>query len=136
MNVILADELDVSNAKASQLRRAEATLSAYRKKLEGVGVMSQQMIDLEDQSASYLKQIMDLETEIKKLPELQRNVQQLKKKLTRVEKEKQEATEEAHIKTSEINNLKADLSAADKTKKIYTEELMSLRSFHNGRSEV
>lgn len=136
MNTMLADELDVSNAKAAQLRKAEATLSAYRKKLEGVGVMSQQMIDLEDQSATYLKQIMDLETEVKKLPELQRNVQQLKKRLNRVEKEKQEAIEEAHIKTSEINNLKADLSAADKTKKKYAEELISLRSLHNGPSEV
>merc|ERR1712099_88268 len=58
-NASLADELDIANAKALQLRKSEATVAAYRKKLEGVGVMNQQMNDLEDQSAKYLGQIME-----------------------------------------------------------------------------
>merc|ERR1712238_581110 len=57
-NTSLADELDVANAKALQLRKTEATLTLYRKKLEDVGAMNQQMTDLEDQSANYLKQKM------------------------------------------------------------------------------
>ena len=62
----LADELDVASAKAQQLHKAEATVMAYKKRLDSVGVMNQQMTDLEDQAAGYLRQIMDLESEVKK----------------------------------------------------------------------
>ena len=39
---------------------------AYKKRLEGMGAINQQMTDLEDQAANYLRQIMELENEVKK----------------------------------------------------------------------
>ena len=133
-NATLADELDIANAKASQLRKAEATVVAYRKKLEGVGVMNQQMTDLEDQSAKYLGQIMDLEMETKKVPELQKNLEEVKRDLVRAQKERDEATDTLKSKATEISKLKADLSASVKAKKMFEEELLELRSIHQNKS--
>ncbi len=123
----LADELDLASAKASQLHKAEATVMAYKKKLEGVGVMNQQMTDLEDQAAGYLRQIMDLEAEVKKTATLQRQVDSLTKKLGITEKEKSDATDSLKSTTSEISKLKDTLASAEKAKKLYMDELKELR---------
>ncbi len=134
-NATLADELDIANAKASQLRKAEATVVAYRKKLEGVGVMNQQMTDLEDQSAKYLGQIMDLEMETKKVPELQKKLEEAKRDLIRVQREKDESAENVEIKVKEISKLKSDLSASNNAKKMFEEELNELRSIQQSDSK-
>ena len=130
----LEDELDISNAKAMQLRKAEATVVAYRKKLEGVGVMNQQMNELEDQSAKYLGQIMDLEMETKKVPELQKNLEQVKRDLIRVQKEKEEVTQNVTAKVAEISQLKTELKASTETKKMFEDELNELRSIQDTHS--
>mmetsp|Transcript_12496 Transcript_12496/g.26442 ORF Transcript_12496/g.26442 Transcript_12496/m.26442 type:complete len:590 (+) Transcript_12496:182-1951(+) len=124
----LADELDVASAKAIQLHKAEATVMAYKKKLEGVGVMNQQMTDLEDQAAGYLRQIMDLEAEVKKTATLQRQVDTLQKKLNISDKEKNESTDSLKNATAEISKLKDTLGSAEKAKKLYMDELKELRA--------
>lgn len=131
-NALLADDLDVANSKAAQLRKAEATVVAYRKKLEGVGVMNQQMTDLEDQAAGYLRQIMDLENEVKKVPGLQKNVEELQSELSKLEKEKMEVDESMKARTSEVARLKVEVSSAENAKKIYEEELAELRAQQEG----
>lgn len=123
----LADELDVANARAEQLRKAEATVVAYRKKLEGVGVMNQQMTDLEDQAANYLRQIMDLEAEVKKSASLQKKIEDLERNVESLEKEKNDATDSLKSTAAEVADLKSRLNAADSAKKMYEEELQVLR---------
>jgi protein HOOK3 len=123
----IADELDLSSAKANQLHKAEATVMAYKRKLEGVGVMNQQMTDLEDQAAGYLRQIMDLESEVKKTATLQRKVDSIQKKLNISEKEKIESTDSLKNTTAEISKLKDTLASAEKAKKLYMDELKELR---------
>jgi len=123
----LADELDLASAKATQLHKAEATVMAYKKKLEGVGVMNQQMTDLEDQAEGYLRQIMDLESEVKKTNALQRQVNSLQKKLGSSEKDKIESSDSLKSTTAEISKLKDTLAAAEKAKKMYMDELKELR---------
>jgi protein HOOK3 len=124
----LADELDVASAKAAQLHKAEATVMAYKRKLEGVGVMNQQMTDLEDQAAGYLRQIMDLESEVKKTATLQKQVDALQKKLAELEKDKLESSDSLKSTSSEISELKTLLGAAEKAKKMYEDELKELRA--------
>jgi DNA repair exonuclease SbcCD ATPase subunit len=124
----LADDLDVASAKAQQLYKAEATLVAYKKKLESVGMMNQQMTDLEDQSANYLRQIMDLESEVKKSNTLQRTVTQLQEQITKLEKEKKIMTAASQASVTEIAGLKTRLNAAESAKKMYEEELSELRA--------
>jgi protein HOOK3 len=124
----LEDELDVANAKTTQLHKAEATVLAYRRKLEGVGVMNQQMTDLEDQSAGYLRQIMDLESEVKKTASLQKQLDILQVQLGSLKKEKLEKTDALKNTSAEIAELKSLLSSAEKAKKMFQEELKELRA--------
>ncbi|KAL3921716.1 MAG: hypothetical protein SGILL_002601 [Bacillariaceae sp.] len=124
----LADELDVASAKATQLHKAEATVLAYRKKMDGVGVMNQQMTDLEDQAAGYLRQIMDLESEVKKTTTLQRQVDNLQKKLTTIEKERNDSADSLKNTSTEISDLKTQLAAAEKARKMFEGELEELRA--------
>jgi protein HOOK3 len=124
----LADELDVASAKAAQLHKAEATVLAYKKRLDGVGVMNQQMTDLEDQAAGYLRQIMDLESEVKKTATLQRQVDSLQKKLEALEFEKTTSADSLKNTSTEISDLKTQLAAAEKAKKMFESELEELRA--------
>ena len=124
----LADELDVANSRVEQLRKAEATVMAYRKKLESVGAMNQQMTDLEDQAANYLRQIMDLEAEVKKSASLQKTIDELNKKVAELEKAKSNTTDSVQNSANEIAELKSKLSAAEKSKKMYEDELAELRA--------
>lgn len=133
---ILADELDVASARVEQLRKTEATVMAYRKKLESVGAMNQQMTDLEDQSANYLRQIMDLESEVKKSTSLQRTIDDLNKKLGTLEKEKAASSDSAKTSVNEIADLKSKLSAAEAAKKMYEDELAELRAQQNNSSNL
>mmetsp|Transcript_29256 Transcript_29256/g.79142 ORF Transcript_29256/g.79142 Transcript_29256/m.79142 type:complete len:590 (+) Transcript_29256:201-1970(+) len=132
----LADELDLASAKATQLHKAEATVMAYKKKLEGVGVMNQQMTDLEDQAAGYLRQIMDLEGEVKKTATLQRQVDSLQKKLGILEKEKVVSSDSLKSSTAEVSKLKDTLAEAEKAKKLYMDELKELRAKQAVADEV
>lgn len=127
-NVTLEDELDIAKAKALQLKKAEATVVAYRKKLEGAGVMNQQMNELENQSAKYLGQIVDLEMEAKKIPELQKNLDIATRELTRTQKEKKDIEEKVLSKTTVIAKLKTELSASVAAKKVAEEEVQELRA--------
>jgi len=127
-NTTMADELDIATAKANQLRKSEATVVAYRKKLEGVGVMNQQMTELEDTAAGYLKQIMDLEIETKKVPELLKTLEKTKRKLEKTDKECVEAQEAMRNKSAEVSKIKADLSACNRAKRSIEEEFDDLRT--------
>lgn len=131
-NANLADELDVANSKAAQLRKAEATVVAYRKKLEGVGVMNQQMTELEDQAAGHVRKIVDLESEVKQVPTLKKNIDELQSQLAKVKNEKQEVEEVLKSKGTEVSKLKADVSAAESAKKIFAEELEEIRAQQEG----
>ena len=126
-NATIADELDIANAKAAQLRKAENTIEAYRKKLAEFGVINQQMSDQEYQSQRYLEQIMELEAETKKIPQLERDLEKAKRNLMKVQKEKDEATEYVTTKNTELSNLKSDLRASLTSKKMIEEELSDLR---------
>lgn len=133
--VQLADDLDVANAKAQQLLKAEATVVAYRKKLDSVGVMNQQMTDLEDQAASYLRQIMELESEVKKNAALQKTVTSLQEKIAELEKLKTHTASSTQSSATEIADLKKQLSAAETAKKMYEQELTELRAQQEGAAE-
>ena len=124
----IADELDVALAKAAQLHKAEATVIAYKKKLEGVGVINQQMTDLEDQAAGYLRQIMDLENEVKKTATLQKQVDALQQKLAVLEKDNIDSSDTVKTTSTEIADLKSRLNAAESAKRLYEEELNELRA--------
>lgn len=124
----LEDELDVANAKTTQLHKAEATVLAYKRKLEGVGVMNQQMTDLEDQAANYLRQIMDLESEVKKTTSLTKQLDTVQAQLATLQQEKVDNADSLKNTGAEIAELKNLLSSAEKAKKMFQDELKELRA--------
>jgi len=124
----LADDLDVATAKADQLRKAEATVLSYRKKLEGVGVINQQMTDLEDQAASYLRQIVELETEVKKIPGLQSTIEQLQTQISLLEQDNESGGDTLKASAAEVAELRSRVAAAENAKKMFEEELKELRA--------
>lgn len=127
-NAQLADDLDVANSKAQQLHKAEATVMAYKKRLEGLGAINQQMNDLEDQAANYLRQIMELETQVKKSAALQKQVHELEEKVKIMGKERETSASTSQNAAAEIAELKSSLAAAARAKKQYEEELVELRA--------
>ena len=124
----LADELDVASAKAAQLAKAEATVVAYRKRLEAAGSMTQQMTEMENQAEGYLRQIMELETDVKKLPGLQNTVDELQTKVGKLEKERVTAEDDLRAKATEVTKLKGELSSTESARKMFEEELTALKA--------
>lgn len=127
-NARLADDLDVANAKAAQLHKAEATLAAYKKKLDSAGATTQQMAELEDQASNYLRQIMELENEVKKSAGLQKTVTELQDKIAELEKHRSHTESSTKTSVSEIAELKSQLQAAESAKRMYEHELNELRA--------
>mmetsp|Transcript_18304 Transcript_18304/g.49977 ORF Transcript_18304/g.49977 Transcript_18304/m.49977 type:complete len:586 (+) Transcript_18304:327-2084(+) len=127
-NSQLADDLDVAQAKAQQLYKAEATVMAYKKRLENLGAVNQQMTDLEDQAANYLRQIMELEAQVKKSNSLQKQVVELEEQIAHQEKAKQDIVSAQASAAAEISELKSSLLAAERAKKEYEEEIVELRA--------
>lgn len=124
----LADELDVASAKVAQLAKAEATVVAYRKRLEAAGSMTQQMTEMENQAEGYLRQIMELETDAKRLPGLQKTVDELQTKVGKLEKERVTAEDDLRAKTAEVTKLKGELSSTESARKMFEEELTTLKA--------
>jgi protein HOOK3 len=127
-NTQLADDLDVANAKAQQLYKAEATVVAYRKKLDSVGVMNQQVTELEDQASSYLRQIVDLENEVKRSAALTKTVQELQQRQAVLEQERAQADASVKSLATELADIKGQWSAAENARKMFQEELRELRA--------
>ena len=124
----LLDDLDVANARAQQLYKAEATVVAYKKKLDSVGVMNQQMTELEDQASSYLRQIMELENEVKRSTALQKRVQELQDEVAALTAEKDQTASSQRTSATAVADLQRQLVAAESAKKMFQEELRELRA--------
>ena len=101
---------------------------AYKKKLEGVGVMNQQMEDLEGQAEKYLQQIMELESEVKKSAALQKTVNAQEEAIAKLEKAVADNASTTKNAATDVSDLKSRLSAAESAKKMYEEELSELRA--------
>ena len=131
----LADDLEITSAKAQQLSKAEAMVASLKKRLESAGNVSQQVTTMEDQAAKYLDQIQQLEQENKKVVVLQKTVDELTMQLRQHEKDAS-VKETAHSSAAEeIAQWKEKFQAAESAKKQYMEELNELRSRVEGEKE-
>jgi protein HOOK3 len=135
-NASLADELDVAKSKASQLTKAEAALAAYRKKLESMGAIDQDVTSLQVQTEGYLRKIVELENENKKIPALQKSLEEAQNQAKRLETRYNEADDLLKAKDAEMLKLKNAASTAENAKKMYQEELNELRSQHESAAEI
>lgn len=130
----LADELDVEKSKVLQLRKSEAMVEVYRKKLDSL--QSSTSPQLEDQTAKYIEQIMSLENENRKIPSLQKDLEESQGQTKKLESRIAEAEDSMKAKDEEIAKLKNDSSSAEKAKKMYQDELNELRARQEGAADA
>jgi protein HOOK3 len=124
----LADDLEIAQAKAVQLVKTEATLNAYKKKLESQGMMNQATRDLEDQAAQYIKQIVELEAQVKKASALSRTVSELQDSTAKLEREKKDLQAARAALASQVEDLQAKVNEAEKARKAHADEAAELRA--------
>jgi DNA repair exonuclease SbcCD ATPase subunit len=132
----LADELDVAKSKAMQLPKLEASLAAYRKKLESMGAMDQDVTSLQVQTEGYLRKIMELENENKKLPALQKSLEEAQNQAKKLEARYNEVDESLKAKDAELITVRTAATTAENAKKMYQEELNELRAQHESAAEI
>ena len=135
-NASLADELDVAKSKASQLPKVEASLAAYRKKLEGMGAIDQDVTSLQVQTEGYLRKIMELENENKKISALQKSLEEAQSQAKKAEARYAESDESLKAKDAEMIKLRNAALTAENAKKMYQEELNELRAQHESAAEI
>jgi len=132
----LADDLDVEKSKVLQLRKAEAMVEVYRKKLDDVQSSNNSIGDQTDQTANYLEQIMKLEKENLKIASLQKSLEEAQGRTKKLETRISEAEESISAKDTEMAKLKNDASSAEKSKKMYEDELNELRAQQEGAADA
>ncbi|KAL7542665.1 hypothetical protein ACHAXR_011980 [Thalassiosira sp. AJA248-18] len=132
----LADELDVEKSKVLQLRKSEAMVEVYRKKLDLLQSSTHGMEDQTIQTAKYVEQIMSLESENRKIPSLQKSLDESQSQAKKLESRIAEAEDSIGGKDAEIIKLKNDASSAEKAKKMYQDELNELRAHHEGAADA
>jgi len=132
----LADELDVEKSKVLGLRKSEAMVEVYRKKLNALHSTNQQMGGMEDQTAKYVEQIMSLENENMKIPSLQKNLDESQSQAKKLESRVAESEAALQSQDAEIIKLKNAVSSAETGKKMYQDELDELRAQHEGAADA
>lgn len=128
----LADELDVEKSKVLQLRKSEAMVEVYRKKLDNMQSSNHQMGGMEDQTAKYIEQIMTLENENRKITTLQKSLEESHSKTKKLESRIVEVEDSLKGKDIEVGKLKSEVMNAEKTKNMYQDELNELRAANEG----
>jgi len=132
----LADELDVEKSKVLGLRKSEAMVEIYRKKLDALHSTNQEMGGLEDQTAKYVEQIMSLENENRKIPSLQKSLDESQSQTKKLESRIAEAEDSLKSKDADMSKLKNVASSAERAKTMYQDELNDLRARHEGAADA
>ncbi len=132
----LADELDVEKSKVLQLRKSEAMVEVYRKKLDNLQSSNHQMGGMEDQTAKYIEQIMTLENENRKIASLQKILEESQSKTKKFESHIAEVDDALKVKDAEIGKLKTEFTNAEKAKNMYQDELNELRAHNEGAADA
>ena len=123
----LLDEVDVLRSKAVDLAKAEATIDKMKKKMDEVPALQRSLKDLEDKSAKYLDQIMDLEEKAKQIQPLTKKVDLLKERINQQEKERLDTEAALDAKAADISRLKNELSSARSTARMFEDEVATLK---------
>jgi len=112
------DDLDEANHKIDQLTKHLNVTEKYRKKLESMGDLEQQMKIMEEQHARMSKELRAAEESAKQVPGLKRTVEQYKKQVTRLENDCAEMSRTKHSLESEKQILlsRSDGAEYQKTK--------------------
>ncbi|CCI43041.1 unnamed protein product [Albugo candida] len=123
-----ADELDISRTKVGQLSKLEASLLKYKKKLEEMNSLKNQIRELETHNAQYLEKVLDLESTIKTMPTLKALVEKYKNQVVELQTLNVEDRSNLHIRDQKIRRLQEELDSALGGKEFLENQLEELRA--------
>lgn len=112
------DDLDEANHKVDQLTKHLNVTEKYRKKLENMGDLEQQVKIMEEQHTRMSKELRAAEESAKQVSGLKRTIEQYKKQVTRLENDCAEMSRTKHSLESEKQILlsRSDGAEYQKTK--------------------
>lgn len=112
------DDLYEAHRTIEKLSKAQNVVEKYRKKLEGMGELEQQVKTLDEQSVQMLKDLRMAEETAKQVPGLKRTIEQYKKQVAKLEGDCTELTRVKHQLQTEKQILltKADGAEYQRTK--------------------
>jgi DNA repair exonuclease SbcCD ATPase subunit len=79
----MADELDVMRAKLANMSKLEVQISKYKKRVEGMNEIQEQMEELEAQNQEYLEKMLNMEAEVETIPILKRQIEEKQSQLVK-----------------------------------------------------
>ena len=130
----LADELDVEKSKVLNLSKKAAMVEVYRKKLDAIETSDSS--GSTEQAENYIEQIMKLESANQKIPLLERDLDEYQTKAKKLESRIQEQLDDLATKDGEISKFKSDAANAEKSKKMFEDELKELRAQQEGAADA
>ncbi|KAA8911349.1 HOOK protein-domain-containing protein [Sphaerosporella brunnea] len=120
------DDLDEANHKIDKLSKAQNVAEKYRKKLESMGDLDQQMKTMEEQHARMFKDLRAAEESAKQVPGLKRTIEQYKKQVTKLEHECAEISRTKHALETEKQILLSKTDGAEYQKTRDQERIRNL----------
>ena len=130
----LADELDVEKSKVLNLSKKAAMVEVYRKKLDAIETSDSS--GSTEQAENYIEQIMKLESANQKIPKLERDLDEAQTKTKKLEARIQEQIDHLATKEGEISKFKSDVANAEKSRKMFEDELKELRAQQEGAADA
>uniref|UniRef100_A0A7S2PHT1 HOOK N-terminal domain-containing protein n=1 Tax=Leptocylindrus danicus TaxID=163516 RepID=A0A7S2PHT1_9STRA len=132
-NRALEDDISIAQAQGQKLRQAEATITAYRDKLESMHSGSQ-LEEIEAQSASTLvKQIVEMKAAVANIPSLQRAIDDYKSRNLTLKKNLDLTVSSVREKDKQIVALESRLSISECAKALAESELAATREMEEIR---
>ena len=123
----LEDELNLSQDQAQKIRKLEALIVGYKEKLENVGIMSDQMHELEERSSKLMNQMMSMEDTANLVPGLQEKVSNYSKTIDVLSIDLSDAKQTIKVQEEKITDLSNLLAAAEHEKESVEIELSGAR---------
>lgn len=107
------DDLYEAHRTIEKLSKSQNVVEKYRKKLEGMGELEQQVKTLDEQNVQMLKDLRVAEESAKQVPGLKRTIEQYKKQVTKLEGECTEMSRVKHALVAEKQILLAKADGAE-----------------------
>ena len=126
----MKDEIDVLRHTSEKADKYEATIETYKKRLEAMSDLRQQLKLLEEKNTTYMKKNMELEEEVRKGHSTKNQLDTYKRQMQEVQMKNSEETKRADKAEFEANRMQEKLSTLQREKESLITERDSLKEMN------
>ncbi len=105
-NQAMADELDVMRTKLANMGKLEAQITKYKRKVENVDEIRDQMQELETQNQEYLDKMLNMEADLETIPVLKKQIEEKQSQLVKQSSSLTKLEMDVLSKEEELNNFR------------------------------